>query len=901
MAWSFLGNDGRTNQQLFQQGRRRRKCKSGRRRPLFEELEARHCLTVFTVTNLSDAAVAPAGSLREAIDLANAAPGVDTINFATGLTGTLSLAAGAGDLDITDSVSINGPGATDLTIDAAAATSRIFNIEATSGDVMLKGMTLANGAAGVGANGGAVYFDSLGMLTISDSVISGNTAGANGGGIFSSGNLIVTNTTIGGASAGAGNTASGSGGGIYSQGTAMLQNSIVSGNAATTGDGGGVYAAGTITVQSSTIGGLTAAEANTAGNRGGGIYTTSLMLNTSTVAGNTATNSGGGIKSTTVIVQNSTVSGNTSNTGDGGGIDGFNVVLRNSTVSGNTAFVATGGGIRAANATLQDSTVANNGTFGTGGGVYASSKLNIQNSIVANNNALTANPDLRTPAAATDTKIKSSLIGDNTDTTLTATGNAAMDANGNFIGDGAAMAISVTDAFGTGGGALGDNGGPTQTIALMTGSIAINNGSNTLAVNPTQGDQRGLPYDRISPFGGVVDMGAFEVQMATAGNTPPVVANPISAQSTKVGNFYSFTFPANTFTDADGDVLNYSATLSGGGALPTWLNFDATSRTFSGTPTAGDVGTITIHLVVSDGKGGSAFTDFDLSVVTNPPPTLDNPIPDRNATVNVPFTFTFAGNTFSDPDGDPLTYSAALTGGGALPAWLAFNSGTRTFSGTPTAGDLGAQSIRVTAMDNHGGTVSDDFTLTVTNSELPFNENFEGPLDLRIKEKSPSFSTTTTDPVNGTSSYLATRPTVGSRPVATVDFDDPTTPPNITNVSVNVSTLPGNGSTVWSNAVIVFDYASTTNYKFAGVFEIINKLIIGDVVNGKVTYRAIRNFNALPNTTIPLQLGINHASGEVTLSSGSTSLSHTFSSLGDGTVGVGTLNANAKFDMLDIS
>ena len=167
--------------------------------------------------------------------------------------------------------------------------------------------------------------------------------------------------------------------------------------------------------------------------------------------------------------------------------------------------------------------------------------------------------------------------------------------------------------------------------------------------------------------------------------------------------------------------------------------------------------------------------------------------------------------------------------------------------------------------------------------------------------KTPAFSTTTTNPINGVASYVATRPTVGSRPVATVDFVNPSTAANVTTVNVNVSTGGGNGSSLWSNAVIVFDYVSPTNYKFAGVFEIIDRLIIGQVVNGKVSYIAKKKFPASPNTPIPLSLNINRTTKLVTMTSGATVVSRTFSSMGTGTVGVGTINANARFDNLNIS
>ena len=72
-------------------------------------------------------------------------------------------------------------------------------------------------------------------------------------------------------------------------------------------------------------------------------------------------------------------------------------------------------------------------------------------------------------------------------------------------------------------------------------------------------------------------------------------------------------------------------------------------------------------------------------------------------------------NIFADVDlGDTLTYSATLADGSALPAWLSFNSTTRTFSGTPSNGDAGLVNIQVTATDTGSLSVSDLFDLTVT-------------------------------------------------------------------------------------------------------------------------------------------------------------------------------------------
>ena len=97
------------------------------------------------------------------------------------------------------------------------------------------------------------------------------------------------------------------------------------------------------------------------------------------------------------------------------------------------------------------------------------------------------------------------------------------------------------------------------------------------------------------------------------GISHPVVNKPIPNQVTTVGQNYIYTIPADTFTDADGDELTLSATLEDGSPLPAWLTFDPLTNTFSGTPAAGDVGTVTIKVSASDGVG-TASTTFTLTV-----------------------------------------------------------------------------------------------------------------------------------------------------------------------------------------------------------------------------------------------------------------------------------------------
>ncbi|MBV7544688.1 putative Ig domain-containing protein, partial [Acidovorax sp. sic0104] len=77
-----------------------------------------------------------------------------------------------------------------------------------------------------------------------------------------------------------------------------------------------------------------------------------------------------------------------------------------------------------------------------------------------------------------------------------------------------------------------------------------------------------------------------------------------------------------------GDTLSYSAQLAGGGALPAWLSFDPATRTFSGTPANGDVGSVDIDVIASDGNGGSVTDTFAITVGNvNDNPTVANAIP----------------------------------------------------------------------------------------------------------------------------------------------------------------------------------------------------------------------------------------------------------------------------------
>ncbi|KPA10601.1 adhesin, partial [Candidatus Magnetomorum sp. HK-1] len=174
----------------------------------------------------------------------------------------------------------------------------------------------------------------------------------------------------------------------------------------------------------------------------------------------------------------------------------------------------------------------------------------------------------------------------------------------------------------------------------------------------------------------------------------------------------------DTFNDVDsGDSLTYTATLMDGSALPSWLSFTGATRNFGGTPSNGDVRTITITVKATDTGALTATDSFKLTVVNvNDAPILANAISDESATEDSAYNFTFASNTFTDEDaGDTLTYAATQSDGSALPTWLTFTSATRTFGGTPDNADVGTLTIQVTATDTGSLTATDTFDIVVSN------------------------------------------------------------------------------------------------------------------------------------------------------------------------------------------
>lgn len=209
----------------------------------------------------------------------------------------------------------------------------------------------------------------------------------------------------------------------------------------------------------------------------------------------------------------------------------------------------------------------------------------------------------------------------------------------------------------------------------------------------------------------------FALEVANT-NDAPTVGAALAAQIATEDAAFTFTVPTDAFADADvGDRLSYSATLADGSALPAWLQLDAATGTFSGTPGNDHIGALEIRVTASDLVGASVSQSFSLTVAnTNDAPEVAVALGDQQATEDAPFTFTVPQDAFRDVDvGDTLTLSATQADGSALPTWLQFDAATRTFSGTPANGDVGSVSVRLTASDVAGAQASQTFAIGVTN------------------------------------------------------------------------------------------------------------------------------------------------------------------------------------------
>jgi len=465
-----------------------------------------HAETIWTVDTLTDGNDTSCTdgdcTLREAIHVA--ADG-DTIQFS--ITGTITLGS---PITLGKNLIITGPGSSELSISGGDAT-RIFEISSGK-TVSISDLTFTQGWSN--SDGGAIV--NLGTLFVTDSVFSSNTATNHGGAIKNSSVLEVTNSTFNHNQTGSGSF----GGGIYntSYGDLTVQNCTFFENSAEFG--GGIDNENTTEILNSNF------YSNTANSGGGAIY-----------------------NSDTLIIFDSTISDNEANTGGGiATISATSVEITGSTLALNEASL--GGGLYS-NTTLtniMNSTFYDNVAVSKGGAIYNyNQRLSLANCTLSDNSASTSQ-------GAGIHNTNSGII--NLTNTITANSTSGLDcANyatlgtniNNLAENGNCYAAFSDDPMLD---SLEDNGGPTETMMLLTDSPAIDAGDDP---NCPTTDQRGSTRPTLSHC----DLGAYEL----GNNTPTDIT--ISSASVSENKPAGTTVGTISSTDPD-TIQTHTYSFCGG-------------------------------------------------------------------------------------------------------------------------------------------------------------------------------------------------------------------------------------------------------------------------------------------------------------------------------------------------
>ncbi len=533
------------------------RSRNHRRIPSLEGLEERVVLspTVYMVDSTADGA--GSGTLRDAITKANANPNSagSTIEFSNTVFSTpQTIRLTGGTLDLTESA---GP----------------IVIEGPSVGVTINGD--ADGSVFYVEDKTATVHATFSGLTITGGHANSGGIGNEGGGILNFGVLTLSNCSV------EGNYAH-LGGGIFGGVQLTLDDCTISGNTAH-GDGGGISGQSQLTALNSTISGNTAEYGF-----GGAIFfddpedsSEAITLTGCTISGNSSAEAALFSNNATTLT-NCTISGNSSLDSVGGVYLGAYFKLEACTISANSAASGAGCGL----------TVSKN----------ASGTRTLEDTIIAGNTS-------GSPASPSD-------LADSSDVSVTASfnligtggsGGLANDSDGNIVLPGLA---------GLQLGSLTNNGGPTETMASLPGSLAINNGT---AISGLTTDQRGDPLDRPTP-----DIGAYQSQ----GYSWSVIAES-TPQSAHGGSSFSDPLAVmltqnGTNSPVPGTTVTFTVTPGSNGASAFLSSTTAVSQANGVASVTATAYAVAGSFTVTATAGNLAPITFDLTVTVQPQPGFSN-------------------------------------------------------------------------------------------------------------------------------------------------------------------------------------------------------------------------------------------------------------------------------------
>jgi VCBS repeat-containing protein len=219
----------------------------------------------------------------------------------------------------------------------------------------------------------------------------------------------------------------------------------------------------------------------------------------------------------------------------------------------------------------------------------------------------------------------------------------------------------------------------------------------------------------------------------TGANDAPVAAAALSGQTVNAGSAFAYTLPLDAFTDVDaGDQLAYTATLSDGSALPSWLTFDPATGSFSGTP-AGAAASYQVKVTATDLAGASAAQTFDLVVKQ----TSSNAAPitvDDNASVTEDSVFYASGNVLAnDHDPDAGTVLKVSNGGilkGKYGTLILTQNGSYTYLLNDASPDVQALGEGKCAVDHFTYQATDGKTSTTGDLAVTVHGKNDAPIQM---------------------------------------------------------------------------------------------------------------------------------------------------------------------------
>lgn len=503
-----------------------------------------------------------------------------------------------------DASSGNGGGIANLETLTLADASLSNNSASLGGGIYNSGLeititntTINSNSAGTGGGGIANEWAGAGLMVITNSTISGNTA-PNGGGMHNlaaTGTVSISDTTI------SNNTSTDNGGGITSFGALSLSNTLLLNNSAFE-QGGAVFILGTTTISDSTL------MNNSSEKGGGGIYNDStgvLILTNSTMSENSAGESGGAIKNAGELIINGTLFFHNQAEDKGGAI----------------YTITSGSGSTITNSTITQNISVRGGAIGADG----AADNTIRNTTFVHNQAIYGSEIWTFSTAGQVQILNSILLCENFDDCLYyRPGGLSLSPN-TLIQSGNLASVGLSP--------LADNGGPTQTMALLPGSPAINAGTNATC---TEIDQRGIER----PQGDNCDLGAYEYIDNTAPSVSSIIriaASPTTAASVD----FTVTFSEDVQNVGNDDFSLTTPNITGA-AIMGVTPVSASVYTVSVNTGTGN-GSIRLNLIDDDsiedlagnklggsGAGNGTFISGDTYIISKlPPKPVNAPIPSQ--------------------------------------------------------------------------------------------------------------------------------------------------------------------------------------------------------------------------------------------------------------------------------